>query len=149
MKIRERHVVGRPAAMVWPYVIRPEHFAKWNTKIASIEATGEFRLGQPFTTHYRWNNKSIQCVTVPTELQPGRLLELRHSNLTGPDVRHDMEIYERITLREAGGHSFVTKVVTLRNHGIPWFFVPIVWFVANFGARVGPDPLKLLCERGD
>ena len=146
MKIRERSIIDRPTATVWPYLVRAEHFAKWNTKIDSIDATGEFRLGQPFTTHYRWNNKSIQCVTVPTELQPGRLLELRHSNLTGPGISHEMEISERITLREAGGHSLVTKVVTLRNHGIPWFFLPIVWFVANFGARVGPDPLKVLCE---
>jgi uncharacterized protein YndB with AHSA1/START domain len=146
MKIRERSVIDRPAATVWPYLVRAEHFAKWNRKIESIDATGEFRLGQPFATHYRWKNKSIQCVTIPTELQPGRLLELRHSNLTGPEIRHDMEIHERITLREVGGRSFVTKVVTLRNHGIPWFFLPIVWFVANFGARVGPDPLKVLCE---
>jgi uncharacterized protein YndB with AHSA1/START domain len=146
VKIRERSVIDRPAATVWPYLVRPEHFAKWNRKIESIDTTEEFRLGQPFTTHYRWNNKSIQCVTVPTELQPGRVLELRHSNLTGPGISQEMEISERITLREAGGRSLVTKVVTLRNHGIPWFFLPIVWFVANFGARVGPDPLKVLCE---
>jgi len=149
MKIRERYVVDRPAAKVWPYVIRPEHFAKWNTKISSMDATGEFRLGQPFTTHYLWNNKSIQCVTVATEIRAGRLLELRHSNPTGPGIRPGMEIHERITLREMAGKSYVTKVVTLRNHGMPWVLIPIVWFVANFGARVGPDPLKTLCERGD
>ena len=27
-------------------------------------------------------------------------------------------------------------------------FIPLVWFIANFGARVGPDPLKVLCESG-
>ena len=149
MKIRERYVIDRPAATVWPYVIRPEMFAKWNTKVASMDATGEFRLGQPFTTHYRWNNKAIQCVTVPTEIRDGRLLELRHSNLAGVGIRPDMEIHERITLREMAGKSYVTKVVTLRNHGMPWVLIPIVWFLANFGARVGPDPLKTLCERGD
>ncbi|HEY3100403.1 MAG TPA: SRPBCC family protein, partial [Methylomirabilota bacterium] len=61
MKIRERYVIDRPAATVWPYIVRPEHFAKWNTKIASMDTSDEFRVGQPFTTHYRWNNKSIQC----------------------------------------------------------------------------------------
>jgi hypothetical protein len=147
MRIRERSMIDRPAAKVWPYVVRAEHFQKWNTKIASMDATGEFRLGQPFATHYQWNNKSIQCVTVATEIQDGRLLELCHSSLMGAGIRPDMDIHERITLREAGGRSLVTKVVTIKNHGIPWVFVPLVWFIANFGARVGPDPLKVLCER--
>jgi hypothetical protein len=65
MKIRERYAIDRPPAAVWPCIIRPESFAR-NTKISSMDAMGEFRLGQ-----------------------------------------------------------------------------------ANFGARVGPDPLKTLCERGD
>jgi hypothetical protein len=134
---------------VWPYIVRPESFVEWNTKIRSMDATGEFRLGHPFNTHYLWNNKSIQCVTVPTEIRECRVLELRHSQLVGTGIRPDMEIHERITLREAGGSSHVTKVVTLANHGVPWALVPIVWFIANFGARVGPDPLKTLCERGD
>ena len=149
MIIRERSVIDRPPATVWPYIIRAESFAKWNTKISSMGATGEFHVGQPFTTHYRWNNKPIQCVTVATEIQPGRLLELRHSGLTGQGIRPDMEIVERVTLRGEGRGSTVTKVVTLKNHGIPWLFIPLVWFVANFGARVGPDPLKVLVERGD
>jgi uncharacterized protein YndB with AHSA1/START domain len=149
MRIRERSVIDRPPATVWPYIIRAESFAKWNTKISSMDATGEFRVGQPFTTHYRWNNKAIQCATVATEIQPGRLLELRHSTVTGKGIRPNMEIFELITLRGAGRGSTVTKVVTIRNHGMPWFFIPLVWFIANFGARVGPDPLKVLCERGD
>ena len=105
-------------------------------------------LGQPFTTHYRWNNKDIQCATTATEIEPGRLSELRHSGLTGQGIRPDMEIVERIMLRGAGDRSIVTKVVTIKNHGMPWFFIPLVWFIANFGARVGPDPLKVLCESG-
>ena len=148
MKIRERYAVDRPPAAVWPYIIRPESFAQWNTKISSMDATGEFRLGQPFTTHYRWNNKAIQCATIATDIQPGRLLELRHTNLMGTGIRPDMEIHERITLRGTDRGSAVTKIVTIKNHGMPWVFIPLVWFIANFGARVGPDPLKTLCERG-
>lgn len=148
MTIRERSVIDRPAATVWPYIIRPESFVKWNTKLSALDATGEFRVGQPFTTRYVWNNKAIQCVTEATEIRDDRLLELRHSGLTGAGIRPDMDIRERITLHEHGGRTFVTKVVTIRNHGVPWMFVPLVWFVANFGARVGPDPLKTLCERG-
>ena len=148
MTIRERSVIDRPAAAVWPYIIRPESFAKWNTKVSALDATGEFRLGQPFTTRYVWNNKTIQCVTEATEIREGRVLELRHASLTGAGIRPDMEIRERITLREQGGRAYVTKLVTIRNHGVPWIFVPLVWLVANFGARVGPDPLKVLCERG-
>src|SRR5262249_62096577 len=124
MKIRERSVIDRPPATVWPYIIRAESFAKWNTKISSIDATGEFRPGQPFTTHYRWNNKDVQCATVATEIQPGRLLELRHSGLTGQGIHPDMEIVERIMLRAAGRGSTVTKVRPSKNHGMPWVFVP-------------------------
>ena len=148
MTIRERSVIDRPAAAVWPYNIRPESFVTWNTKLSALDATGEFRVGQPFTTRYAWNNKAIQCVTEATEIREARLLELRHSGLTGAGIRPDMEIRERITLREHGGRTFVTKVVTIRNHGVPWMLLPLVWFVANFGARVGPDPLKTLCEHG-
>ena len=65
-----------------------------------------------------------------------------------PVEQQGQEILERITLRGVGRGSTVTKVVTIRNHGMPWFFTPLVWFIANFGARVGPDPLKVLCESG-
>ena len=64
----------------------------------------------------------------------------------GAGIRPDMDIRERITLRGTGGRTIVTKVVTIENHGMPWFLIPLVWFIANFGARVGPDPLKVLCE---
>jgi uncharacterized protein YndB with AHSA1/START domain len=57
MGIRERTTIARPAAEVWPYVIRPERFQKWNSKISSMETGGEFRLGQPFTTHYLWKGR--------------------------------------------------------------------------------------------
>ena len=147
MRIRERSLIDRPVARVWPYIIRAEHFQQWNRKISSMDASGEFRLGQPFTTHYQWNNKAIQCVTVATEIQDGRVLELRHSGLMGAGIRPDMDIHERITLRAAGSRTMVTKVVTIENHGMPWFLIPLVWLITNFGARVGPDPLKALCER--
>jgi len=147
MKIREHSMIDRPAVKVWPYIVRPESFVAWNTKIRSMDATGEFTIGQPVNTHYVWNNKSIQCVSMPTEVRECRVLELRHSQLVGAGIRPDMEIHERITLREVGGRSHVTKIVTLKHHGVPWPFIPVVWLVANFGARVGPDPLKELCER--
>jgi hypothetical protein len=147
MRLRERFHIDRPAARVWPYIIRPEYFRQWNSKVSAMDVTGEFRLGQPFTTHYLWNNKPLRCVTVATQIQEGRVLELRHSGLMGPGIRPDMEIHERITLDARAGRTIVTKVVTIRNHGGPWILIPLIWFIANFGARVGPDPLKALCER--
>ena len=147
MKIRERSVIARPAAKVWPYLIRPEYFAKWNTKISSMDATGEFRVGQPFTTHYRWNARPLQCASVATEIQESRLLELLHTHLIGPGIRPDMEIRERITLHEAAGTTWVTKVVTIRNHGAAWYWIVLIWLISNFGTRVGPDLLKQMCER--
>ena len=123
MRLRERFHIDRPAVKVWPYVIRPEYFRRWNSKVSAMDATGEFSLGQPFTTHYLWNNKLLQCVTVATEIQDGRVLELRHSGLIGPGIRPDMEIRERITLDERAGRTIVTKVVTIKNHGGPWFLI--------------------------
>jgi uncharacterized protein YndB with AHSA1/START domain len=101
MKIRARSVIDRPPATVWPYIVRAESFAKWNTKVSAMDATGEFRVGQPFTTHYQWNNKAIQCVTVATEIEPGRLLELRHSTLMGTGIRPDQEPRDAAALHPA------------------------------------------------
>ena len=147
MRIRQRSLIDRPPERVWSYVIRPEHFQTWNSKITALDATGEFRLGQTFTTRYKWNDKVITCVTVPTEISEAHVLELRHAHPTGVGVRPDMEVQERITLRGFGRRTIVTKIITIKNHGMPWFLIPVVWFVGNFGARVGPDPLKVLCER--
>lgn len=133
---------------MWPYVIRPEFFQEWNTKISSMDVTGEFRLGQPFTTHYLWKGRPLQCISRATEIQVGRVLELRHSQPAGPGIRPDLTVVERVTLEEARGRTTVTKVVTITNHGIPWFVLPLIWFITRLGKPVGPDPLKLLCERG-
>jgi uncharacterized protein YndB with AHSA1/START domain len=146
MRIRQRSTIDRPVAEVWPYVIRPESFQRWNTKVSAMDATGEFRPGQPFTTHYQWKGKSVQFVSVATEIQAGRVLELRHTAPVGPGLRPDMDIRERVTLEPRGKRTVVTKVVSITNHGMPWFFLPLIWFVTRFGARTDPDPLKVLCE---
>ena len=146
MRLRERTEIERPVARVWPYVIRPEYFQRWNPKISSMDARGEFRLGQPFTTHYRWRAKELQCVSIATEIQDGRVLTLRHSSPVGPGIRRDMEILERVTLEEAGGRTIVTKVVDVEHHGVPWLLLPLIWFVSRFGRPVGPNPLKTMCE---
>jgi uncharacterized protein YndB with AHSA1/START domain len=147
MRLRERSVIARPAATVWPYIIRPEYFPRWNAKISAMDATGEFRVGQPFTTHYEWNGKPMQCATVATDIQEGRVLELLHTHLIGPGIRPDMEIRERITLHELRGGTQVTKVVTIRNHGAAWYWIVLIWLIGNFGTRVEPDLLKQMCER--
>jgi hypothetical protein len=104
-------------------------------------------VGQPFTTHYQWNARPLQCASVATEIQEGRLLELLHTHLIGPGIRPDMEIRERITLHEAAGTTRVTKAVTIQNHGAAWYWSVLIWLIGNFGARVGPDLLKQMCER--
>ena len=148
MRIRERTQIDRPAADVWRYVIRPEHFQKWNTKVRSMDVTDEFRLGQPFTTHYEWNGKPLQCVSRATEIRDGRVLELRHAAPSGPGIRPDLEVTERVTLEESRGRTTVIKEVTIRNHGIPWLLMPLIWFVTRLGKPAGPSPLKSLCEGG-
>src|SRR5207245_9430509 len=100
MRLRERSVIARPAAKVWPFIIRPEYFQRWNAKISAMDATGEFRVGQPFTTHYQWNGRPLQCATVATEIQEGRLLELLHAHSIGPGIRHELAMRERIALHE-------------------------------------------------
>jgi len=37
--------------------------------------------------------------------------------------------------------------VTIRNHGAAWYWIVLIWLISNFGARVGPDLLKQMCER--
>jgi len=88
MRLRERTVIDRSAAQVWRHVIRPESFRQWNDKVSGLDAVGEFRVGQPFTTHYLWNGKALQCASIATEIESGRVLELRHTayNQRGEDV---------------------------------------------------------------
>jgi hypothetical protein len=115
VRIRERTEIRRPAE-VWPFVIRPENFQKWNTKIASMEPGESFASDNrsPRTT----SGKASPCSAC------------------------------RVTLEESRGRTTVTKIVTVRNHGIPWFLMPLIWFVTRLGKPVGPDPLKSLLEGG-
>jgi uncharacterized protein YndB with AHSA1/START domain len=147
MRLRERTVIDRPAAQVWRHVIRPESFRQWNDKVSGLDAVGEFRVGQPFTTHYLWNGTALQCASIATEIEAGRVLELRHTALVGPGVPPDLEIRHRITL-EPRGHTrtMVTKLISMENDAMPWYLRGLVWFVTRFGAPAGPDPLKRLCE---
>ncbi len=146
MLIRQRTVIDRPAPQVWPHVIRAESFRRWNEKISSMDAVGEFRVGQPFTTHYEWQGKALQCASIATDIQEARVLELRHSAVVGPGVPPNLEIRQRITLQPRGARTVVTKLVSIENDGMPWYLRALVWFVTRFGAPTGPDPLKVLCE---
>jgi uncharacterized protein YndB with AHSA1/START domain len=146
MLIRERSIIARPAAAVWPYIATPELFQQWNDKVASMEARERFREGQQFTTHYLWNGKAMQCLSLVTRLEEGRLLELRHTRMLGPAGRRDMEVTERIELSGEGERSTVTKTVTIKNIDIPLLLRPLIWFVTRFGKPKGEDRLKKLCE---
>lgn len=146
MRIRQRTVIDRPAAQVWRHVIRPESFGRWNEKVSGLDAVGEFRVGQPFTTHYLWQGKALQCASIATEIERERVLELRHTAPVGPGVPPNLQIRQRITLEPRGARTVVTKLVTLENEELPWYLQALVWFVTRFGAPAGPDPLKTLCE---
>ena len=146
MKIRERSDIARPALHVWPYIVTAEHFRVWNDKVIDLETQGEFRLGQTFHTGYRMSQHEIRCWSKVTALEPERLLELHHGNCTGQGLKRDIEVVERVTLEEKDGRTIVTKEVVIRNSGVPWFFVPLIWFVTRFGKPVGKDKLKALCE---
>jgi hypothetical protein len=146
MRIIERTKIGRPAMKVWSYVIKPAYFQKWNKNIVSMEARDEFRIGQPFTTHYKLGKKQTQCISVVMSIIEGSLLELHHSNCVGTDGSSEMEVCERIVLKEHNGKTTVIKEVSVKNHGIPWILVAIIWFVTRFGRPTEPDRLKVMCE---
>jgi hypothetical protein len=146
MNIRERTLINRPAGEVWPCIINPEYFQKWNEKIAWMDARDTFRLGQPFVTHYLWKKKKLQCLSVALKIEENRLLELRHSNFVGPGVNPEMEVIERITLEEQGFGCMVTKNASIKSHGIPWVFIPLIWMVTRFGKPVREDRLKIMRE---
>jgi uncharacterized protein YndB with AHSA1/START domain len=146
MRIRQRTVINRPATQVWRHVIRPESFRRWNEKISGIDAVDEFRVGQPFTTHYEWRGKALQCASIATEIQAERVLELRHTALVGPGVPPNLEIRQRITLHPRGARTVVTKLVSIENHEMPWYLLALIWFITRLGAPTRPDPLKVLCE---
>jgi hypothetical protein len=93
-----------------------------------------------------WRNKQIQCQSVAVRIEEGRLLELRHSSPIGRGLNRELEVIERVTLEDQGARSVVTQDVHFRNHDLPWFLVPLMWFVTRFGKPVGRNRLKEMCE---
>lgn len=146
MRMVFRTQIDRPASAVWRNVIKPESFQKWNDKIESMAARDEFRLGEPFVTRYNWRGKQTQCMSVAINISEGRMLELHHSDFLGNGVDPRMEALERIVLEERGGRTMVTRVLSIKHHGVPIILAPILWFVSRFGKSKDPDPLKLMCE---
>jgi hypothetical protein len=144
--LKERTEIGRPAAHVWRFIITSELFLQWNDKVVDMEARGEFQRDQRFHTRYEMNHKQLQCWSQVTKLEEGRLLELRHGNCSGQGIHRGIEVTERITLEEKGVRTIVRKDVIIRNSGIPWFVVPLIWFLNRFGKPVQPDKLKAMCE---
>ena len=146
MILREQSIIDRPPDAVWPYLVTPELFQKWNDKVESMNARERFRKGQTFTTHYLWKGKPMQCTTTVTELEEGRLIELRHAHMVGTSSPREMEAVERIELKPRGKGSVVTKTVDIMNSGVPWWLAPLIWLINRFGTRQGEDKLKTLCE---
>jgi hypothetical protein len=146
MPISERTEIERPVMKVWSYVIKPVYFQKWNKNIVSMEARDKFILGHPFATHYKLGRKQSQCKSVVTSIIEGSLLELRHSNCTGINGPAEMEVLERITLKERNGKTIVTKDVFIKNHGMPLILQPLIWFITRFGHPAESDRLKVMCE---
>lgn len=146
VKLRERTEIARLPADVWPFIVTAELFRQWNEKIVDIEATGQFRQGQSFITRYRMSGREMQCLSKVIALEPGLLLELRHGNCSGKGMRRELDVVERITLSEKRGRTIVKKEVDLRNSGLPWFMIPVLWFINRFGKPVGRNKLKDLCE---
>jgi hypothetical protein len=63
-------------------------------------------------------------------------------------LKREIEVVERVKLEEKDGWTIVTKDVIVTNSGVPWFFVPLIWFITRFGKPSGKDKLKELCEGG-
>ena len=141
-------MIDRAPEIVWPFVVTAESFREWNEKIVSMDASGPFRVGQTFATHYALKANATQFVTEVVRVEEGRLLELRHANPVGPGARTDMVVTERVTLHGRAGRSrtIVTRDVTVKNHGLPWILVPLIWFITRFGKPTGKDRLKEMVE---
>jgi uncharacterized protein YndB with AHSA1/START domain len=146
MKLRDRSEIDRPIMHVWRYIVTPELFKLWNDKIIELDARGAFLRGQSFSTRYAMSRKQILCRSTVTALEEGRLLELHHGNCSGSGIRREIDVVERITLEENKGRTIVIKVVSIRNSGIPWFLVPLIWYINRFGKPAGKDKLKEMCE---
>ena len=71
---------------------------------------------------------------------------IRYGYCVGDKILSDLLVRERITLTPSGGRTIVVKDIEISNHGIPWFFLPLIWVLNRFGTSVGPDKLKQLCE---
>jgi hypothetical protein len=146
MHIVEKSIIDRPAAIVWPFIITPEYFQIWNTKIISLDVKGQFLLNQPFMTRYKMSGKEMQCISTVTAIEHEHSLEILHTNCIGKESDAELIVHERITLKESNRQTIVIKDVEMKHHQVPWILIPLIWFVTRYGKTVEPDKLKLLCE---
>ena len=147
LRLRERSVINQPAEVVWQHVADPGQFVKWNKKLLPTGLPEVFRQGHSFQSQYQWRGKCIASKTCVDQLIPVQVLRLHHSGFIGNGIRPDMEVIEAIQLTAKGTKTVVIKIVTMKNHGIPFVFVMIGWLISHLGKRVEPDYLKELCEQ--
>lgn len=149
-KMIEKSYIKVPPEKVWPFIAIPENFQKWNDKIVSMEAKDKFYIGQPYVTHYKLTKIATQCMSTVTNMEPERLLEIKHITVASegaqPTFAGQTEALERITLTPKGSGTVVIKEVWINGAEIPWFLRPIIWFVTTFGRPVDEDKLKKICE---
>ncbi len=148
MRITDRSVIARPPAEVWPFVASADNYRLWNPKLRFMDARGPFMVGHSFATRYLFNGKEIQFLTTVVAVDENRFLELRHDSVVARDVRSDLRAQERIALSGFLGRTTVTRTLAFHDHAIAWYWVLLIQLINALGHRVGPDPLKELCERG-
>lgn len=150
LKLVDKSLINAPPEKIWPYLITPEKFQKWNEKLVSLEARGTFILNQPFVTHYKLSKRETQCLSTTVRIETMRLIEFKHVSTFNSAGHNELEATERVTLYPKGNQTQVIKEVWIRNTGVPWYLAPIIlpliWFVNRFGKRKGEDLLKKLCE---
>jgi hypothetical protein len=146
MHLIEQSEINQPARVVWKYVSTPELFMKWNEKVLSIGTRERFVLNHTFPMELNWKANKVQCVTLVTQLEAPRILELKHTSITGDKVRPGMEVLERYTLHEKNLNTRVRKDIWIKNSGVPLLLRPLIWFINRTGRRSGEDRLKALCE---
>jgi uncharacterized protein YndB with AHSA1/START domain len=146
MHLIERSTMNCPIRNVWHAITTPELILKWNDKILSINARGRLVLNRSFDMQCKLTSDTVTCTTVPTRLEEPYVLELTHGNVVGEKTPRDLKVIERFMLSEKNNVTHLRKDIWIRNHGIPFFVVPLIWLINRTGRPTGPDRLKELCE---
>lgn len=144
MKIQEKGIINATPQAVWPYVAHPHWMSLWNNKLVAIKRSKEeeVQTGEKFRVRYRMSGKESESEVTVIESTPPLRVAYRHQIQTKGKEYEAIETYELLAV---GEKTEFCQIIDL-SKAMPWWALPIVWFLHRFGEPQGKSNTKKIEE---